>query len=78
MSRRPRARSLRTRLLVLITATLVGVCAALALTTVLAQRAYLLGTLDDRVNDAAERSVGAAASTPDSPPTSPSCARAAT
>ncbi|MFJ9815500.1 ATP-binding protein [Streptomyces sp. NPDC101151] len=61
MSRRPRARSLRTRLLVLITATLVCVCAALALTTVLAQRAYLMGTLDDRVNDAAERGLGGAA-----------------
>ncbi|MFE1884726.1 sensor histidine kinase [Streptomyces diastatochromogenes] len=67
MSRRPWARSLRTRLLVLITATLVGVCAALALTTVLAQRAYLMGTLDDRVNDAAERGVGAAALHPELP-----------
>ncbi|MGW2742999.1 HAMP domain-containing sensor histidine kinase [Streptomyces sp. NPDC001450] len=66
-SRRPWARSLRTRLLVLITVALVGVCAALALTTVLAQRAYLMGTLDDRVNDAAERSVGGAALHPELP-----------
>ncbi|MEU1406049.1 HAMP domain-containing sensor histidine kinase [Streptomyces sp. NPDC005728] len=67
MNRRPWSRSLRTRLLVLVTATLVCVCAALALATVLAQRAYLLGTLDDRVNDAAERSVGGAALHPGLP-----------
>ncbi|MGW7408060.1 HAMP domain-containing sensor histidine kinase [Streptomyces sp. NPDC054833] len=67
MSRRPWARSLRTRLLVLVTATLVCVCAALALTTVLAQRACLMGNLDDRVNDAAERSVGGAALHPELP-----------
>ncbi|MGW3145464.1 sensor histidine kinase [Streptomyces sp. NPDC001177] len=67
MSRRPWARSLRTRLLVLVTATLVCVCAALALTTVLAQRACLMGNLDDRVNDAAERSVGGAALHPGPP-----------
>ena len=51
-------RSLRTRLLVFVGATLVAVCAALALTTIFAQRAYLLGNLDERVTDAAERSQG--------------------
>ncbi|SOE31109.1 sensor histidine kinase [Streptomyces sp. OK228] len=51
-------RSLRTRLLLFISATLVAVCAAMALTTVFAQRSYLLGNLDQRVTDAAERSQG--------------------
>ncbi|WP_405868474.1 ATP-binding protein [Streptomyces sp. NBC_00005] len=60
MTARPRVRSLRTRLLLYITATLVVVCAAMALTTVFAQRAYLLDNLDDRVGDAAERSLGGA------------------
>ncbi|MFD7130544.1 sensor histidine kinase [Streptomyces sp. NPDC059894] len=62
MSRRPRlgAGSLRTRLLLFIGVTLIAVCAAMALTTVLAQRAYLLGNLDDRVSNAAERSLGGA------------------
>ncbi|CAM5701081.1 putative sensor histidine kinase TcrY [Streptomyces afghaniensis 772] [Streptomyces afghaniensis] len=46
--------SLRTRLLVRIGAALVAVCAAMALTGVLAQRAYLLDRLDDRLMDAAE------------------------
>ncbi|MFF1637936.1 sensor histidine kinase [Streptomyces sp. NPDC058246] len=54
----PRGRSLRTRLLVLIGAALVVVCAAMALATVYAQRAYLLDNLDQRVTDAAERSRG--------------------
>ena len=58
--RLPRAHSLRTRLLLFISATLVAVCAAMALTTVFAQRAYLLGNLDDRVTNAAERSWGGA------------------
>ncbi|WP_416980387.1 ATP-binding protein [Streptomyces sp. T028] len=60
-------RSLRTRLLLFITAVLVVVCAAMALTTVLAQRAYLLGNLDDRVTNAAERSLGGASLHPDLP-----------
>ncbi|MFH8801289.1 sensor histidine kinase [Streptomyces sp. NPDC017936] len=59
--------SLRTRLLLFIGATLVAVCAAMALTTVCAQRAYLLGNLDDRVADAAERSLGGASLHPDLP-----------
>ncbi|MFF3942122.1 sensor histidine kinase [Streptomyces phaeofaciens] len=64
-ARRLRGRSLRTRLLFLITAILVTVCAAMALTTVFAQRAYLLGNLDDRVTNAAERSLGGASLHPD-------------
>lgn len=55
---RLRGRSLRTRLLVFICAALVVVCTAMALTTVFAQRAYLLGNLDQRVSDAASRSQG--------------------
>ncbi|MGW7258976.1 HAMP domain-containing sensor histidine kinase [Streptomyces sp. NPDC054834] len=62
---RPGGRSLRTRMLVFVTVTLVAVCAAMALTTVFAQRAYLMGNLDDRVSDAAERSVGGAALHPE-------------
>ncbi|MEU1184149.1 ATP-binding protein [Streptomyces sp. NPDC005820] len=58
-------RSLRTRLLLFITAVLIVVCAAMALTTVFAQRAYLLGNLDDRVTNAAERSLGGASLHPD-------------
>ncbi|MFD3500466.1 sensor histidine kinase [Streptomyces sp. NPDC058678] len=50
--------SLRTRLLLSISLTLAVVCAAMALTTIYAQRAYLLGNLDQRVSDAAERSQG--------------------
>ncbi len=53
-------RSLRTRLLLFISATLVVVCAAMSLTTALFQRAYLLGNLDDRLGNAAERSLGGA------------------
>ncbi|MFF4396233.1 ATP-binding protein [Streptomyces sp. NPDC001480] len=64
---RPRGRTLRARLLVLITAVLVAVCAVMALTTVFAQRAYLLGNLDDQLNDAAEHSVGGAALRPADP-----------
>jgi len=55
---RPHGRLLRTRLLLFIAATLVAVCVAMALTTVFAQRAYLLGNLDQRVTGAAERSQG--------------------
>lgn len=55
MSMRPRGRSLRTRLLVVVGGVLVGVCLAMALTTVLTQRAYLLDRLDQRVANAAER-----------------------
>ncbi|MCT9076006.1 sensor histidine kinase [Streptomyces fulvoviolaceus] len=62
---RPRTRSMRTRLLLFISATLVVVCAAMALTTVFAQRSYLLGNLDDRVTNAAERSLGGASLHPD-------------
>ncbi|MFE9769331.1 sensor histidine kinase [Streptomyces sp. NPDC005808] len=58
--RRLQGRSLRTRLLVCISATLITVCLAMALTTVLAQHAYLLGSLDQRVRNAAERSAGGA------------------
>jgi signal transduction histidine kinase len=65
MSVRPRGRSLRTRLLLFIGAILVAVCAAMALTTVYAQRAYLLGNLDQRVTDAADRSLGGASLHPD-------------
>ncbi|MFD5269510.1 sensor histidine kinase [Streptomyces sp. NPDC058335] len=57
--------SLRARLLLLVGLALVAVCAAMALTTVLVQRAYLLGDLDVRVSDAAEHSLGAAAFHPD-------------
>jgi signal transduction histidine kinase len=55
-----RLRSLRTRLLVFIGVTLAAVCAAMALTTVFVQRTYLLGNLDDRVDNAAQRSLGGA------------------
>jgi signal transduction histidine kinase len=65
MTRRLPSRSLRTRLLVFITAVLVCVCAAMALTTVFAQRAYLLGNLDDRVSDAVERNAGGASLHPE-------------
>ncbi|NNN29845.1 HAMP domain-containing protein [Streptomyces sp. S3(2020)] len=57
---RPRLgrRSLRVRLVVFISVAMVAVCAAMALTTVFVQRVYLLGDLDQRVTDAAERSQG--------------------
>ncbi|MEU3337636.1 HAMP domain-containing sensor histidine kinase [Streptomyces sp. NPDC006668] len=67
MTRRPRARSLRARLLLFVTATLVVVCAAMALTTALVQRGYLMGNLDDRVTEAVERNLGGARSRPDDP-----------
>ncbi|MCF1592360.1 sensor histidine kinase [Streptomyces muensis] len=58
MRPRMRGHSLRTRLLLFVGFTLTVVCAAMALTTIYAQRAYLLGNLDQRVSDAAERSQG--------------------
>ncbi|MFD5627694.1 MULTISPECIES: ATP-binding protein [unclassified Streptomyces] len=58
MTIRLRSRSLRTRLLLFFSLTLVAVSAAMVLTTIYAQRAYLLGNLDQRVSDAAERSQG--------------------
>ncbi|MFF3378455.1 sensor histidine kinase [Streptomyces sp. NPDC002680] len=51
-------RSLRTGLVLFISGTLVVVCTVMALATVLVQRAYLLGDLDQRVTDAANRSQG--------------------
>jgi signal transduction histidine kinase len=64
MSRRPngrmRTRSIRTRLLVFVTATLIVVCAAMGLVTTLFQHAYLMGNMDDRVLDTAERALGGA------------------
>ncbi|MCX4904759.1 ATP-binding protein [Streptomyces sp. NBC_00878] len=51
-------RSLRARLLLFIGVTLVAVCVAMALTVFFVQRAYLLGDLDQRVTNAAERSQG--------------------
>jgi len=63
---RSRTRAIRTRLLLLVGATLVVVCAATALATALFQRAYVMGELDDRVVDSAERSLGGAALHPES------------
>ncbi|WP_406161144.1 HAMP domain-containing histidine kinase [Streptomyces sp. NBC_00882] len=64
MSRRPnarmRTRSIRTRLLVFVTAILVVVCVAMGLITTFFQHAYLMGNLDDRVLDTAERALGGA------------------
>lgn len=65
MTARRRLRSLRTRLLVFIGVTLAVVCVAMALTTVFVQRSYLLGNLDDRVDNAAQRSLGGARLHPD-------------
>ncbi|MCF1593337.1 sensor histidine kinase [Streptomyces muensis] len=56
--RRTGGRSLRARLVAFITVALVVVCAAMAVTTVLVQRARLLDELDQRVRDAAARSQG--------------------
>ncbi|KOV69224.1 sensor histidine kinase [Streptomyces sp. MMG1121] len=58
--RRTRTRPLRTRLLLLVTATLAGGCLVLALTAVLAQRAFLMGALDERVDAVAHGVTGAA------------------
>lgn len=64
MTVRRRLRSIRSRLLLFISLALVAVCAAMALTTVFVQRAYLYGTLDDRVENAVERSLGGTAPHP--------------
>ncbi|MEZ3179223.1 HAMP domain-containing histidine kinase [Streptomyces pimonensis] len=53
-----RGRSLRIRLVLLTSTVLCAVCAAMALTTVLVQRAHLLDDLDQRVRDAVERTQG--------------------
>ncbi|WP_369030131.1 sensor histidine kinase [Streptomyces adonidis] len=58
MTRLRARRSLRTGLVLFISGTLVVVCTVMALATVLVQRAYLLGDLDQRVTDAADRSQG--------------------
>ncbi|MEU5274829.1 HAMP domain-containing sensor histidine kinase [Streptomyces asoensis] len=50
--------SLRVRLVLFVSVTLAAVCTVMALSTVLVQRVYLLGDLDQRVTDAAERSQG--------------------
>ncbi|KUN79192.1 sensor histidine kinase [Streptomyces griseoruber] len=55
---RPGWRSLRVRLVLFVSVTLAVVCAAMALTTVYVQHVYLLGDLDQRVTNAAERSQG--------------------
>ncbi|GHH32434.1 two-component system OmpR family sensor kinase [Streptomyces umbrinus] len=56
--RPPRGRSLRSRLPLFVGVTLVAVCAVTALTVFLVQRAYLLGDLDQRVTNTAERVQG--------------------
>ncbi|MFC8667703.1 sensor histidine kinase [Streptomyces sp. NPDC057199] len=61
--RSPRGRSLRARLPLLVGVTLVAVSAVTALTVFLVQRAYLLGDLDQRVTNAAERVQGGARGT---------------
>ncbi|MGX1366765.1 signal transduction histidine kinase [Streptomyces canus] len=63
---RTRKWPLGTRLLVRVGATLVVVCVAMGVLTVLLQRAHLMGALDDRVLDSAQRALGAASSPPDS------------
>ena len=65
MTVRLRGRSLRTRLLFFTGVTLSVVCAAMAVTTILAQHQYLLGSLDDRVAGAVARSQGGAALHPE-------------
>lgn len=65
MTARPRGRSLRTRLLLFVTATLVAVCAAMAGTTAYLQRASLMSELDARVGDEVARSLGGAEPHPD-------------
>ncbi|NUR04666.1 MAG: hypothetical protein HOY79_51655 [Streptomyces sp.] len=61
MATRPAARSLRARLLLFVGATPVVVCAAMTFTTAVVQRASLMGELDGRVSDAAERGLSGAA-----------------
>lgn len=53
-----RTRSIRTRLLFFITATLVAVCVAMTPATVAAPCSSLLGAVDERVTKPAERSLG--------------------
>ncbi|MGW3117024.1 HAMP domain-containing sensor histidine kinase [Streptomyces sp. NPDC001107] len=65
MTARPLVRSLRARLLLFVGATLVVVCAAMTFTTAVVQRSSLMGELDGRVANAAERSLGEAALHPD-------------
>ncbi|ANS68600.1 two-component system sensor kinase [Streptomyces lincolnensis] len=60
-----RARSLHTRLLLLVGITLLVVCSATAGTTAFVQRAYLMGHLDDRVTQAVDRGAGEAGRHPD-------------
>ncbi|MET7687253.1 ATP-binding protein [Streptomyces sp. NPDC005483] len=60
-----RTRSIRTRLLVFVSATLVVVCVAMGLVTTLFQHVYLMGDLDDRVLATAERALEGASSHPD-------------
>ncbi|MFF1308082.1 sensor histidine kinase [Streptomyces sp. NPDC058307] len=65
-TRSTHTRSIRTRLLVFVSATLVVVCVAMGLITTLFQHAYLMGNLDDRVRDTAERALGGASLHPGS------------
>ncbi|MFF0011737.1 sensor histidine kinase [Streptomyces sp. NPDC005374] len=64
-SARMRTRSIRARLLVFVSATLVVVCAAMGLVTTLFQHAYLMGTMDDRVLATAERALSGASLHPE-------------
>ncbi|MGI5458798.1 ATP-binding protein [Streptomyces sp. CA-249302] len=65
MTPRLGGRSLRTRLLLFVSVTLVIVCAAMAGITAVVQRAYLMGDLDDRVANAGQRSLGGSGLHPD-------------
>ena len=67
-SRSPRGRSLRSRLPLFVGVTLVAVCAVAALTVFLVQRSYLLGDLDRRVTNAAERVQAGTRDTPEAGP----------
>jgi hypothetical protein len=58
--RGPRTQSLRTRLLLFVGVTPVVVCAAMAFTTALIRRTYLMNDLDSRGTHAAERGLGGA------------------
>ncbi|NEA97721.1 ATP-binding protein [Streptomyces sp. SID13726] len=64
-SARTRSRSIRTRLLVFVSATLIAVCVAMGLVTTLFQHAYLMGNMDDRVLGVAERALGGASLHPE-------------
>ncbi|MEU1303089.1 sensor histidine kinase [Streptomyces shenzhenensis] len=61
----PSGRSLGTRLLVVVIAAMVSLTTASAVATAVAQRARLLGELDDRLTAAAERGVAGAARHPE-------------